>query len=612
MVTKRHPSAYATLFARANDVLRKYGSTEHFRNVNIETIDDYFACLAELAKIELDSEKGIIAEKIDPIFTILPATEERFHILADTREIEIPPAFSKGVAVKGDEIAEIIYFDIDRYFDAMDLAEMDMIIQWKHEKDTNEAGQLSAVYKKSLTLENGKIIFGWPITSEVTERPGKILFSIRFYRRELDTQGNQILVYSFSTLTYPLTIQPGLDFELSDELLMQTINRNDKIYSNLRNSEKASLTYIIAVPKIVGYYTLDGENLVAATEDKTYDLPVNMVLKAEIPKDTKETDYISASGLNYQWYRKENINSPDSESVEITNGITSHYVLVADADRTQNKYNNKEIYYYIINNNGVLEYWPYSKNGDSYPFDDTDDNGDLIPLYTRHSKFSPAEAGYYYSIVRNTYAPGEEASDKSQLWYVPYAQEPTYTYPDNTVIILPEGETVTLNIGANVTDGGSIANLWYRNAEQDNANTAEIYKNAIGEEVTTNSCEVHEEGYYYLKATNNKNNSQSKTYSNALQVVFDADEPEINQHTVNGVGRTEFPTVCAVGDLVAIKVDAPKHGSISYQWLNNNEPIIGATNNYYSITAAGSYVCQVTNTYKGLTKTKNSEQFIVV
>jgi hypothetical protein len=58
----------------------------------------------------------------------LPPNEGYFSINADTRDIEFPEAFKQGVSVQGDDIAEIIYFKIDRYFDAIDLAKKQIVI----------------------------------------------------------------------------------------------------------------------------------------------------------------------------------------------------------------------------------------------------------------------------------------------------------------------------------------------------------------------------------------------------------------------------------------------------------------------------------------------------
>ena len=83
MITKNHATAYASLFKKAEEVLTKY-STE-FANQSIGNIDDYFACLKTLATLENEHP-----EEIDPIFTILPATEQTFDIDANTREIKVP------------------------------------------------------------------------------------------------------------------------------------------------------------------------------------------------------------------------------------------------------------------------------------------------------------------------------------------------------------------------------------------------------------------------------------------------------------------------------------------------------------------------------------------
>jgi hypothetical protein len=50
----------------------------------------------------------------------LPQDEELFEIDANKRKINVPASFSGGASVVGDEIAETIYFSIDRYFDITD------------------------------------------------------------------------------------------------------------------------------------------------------------------------------------------------------------------------------------------------------------------------------------------------------------------------------------------------------------------------------------------------------------------------------------------------------------------------------------------------------------
>jgi hypothetical protein len=154
-----------------------------------------------------------------------------------------------GVGVKGDEIAEIIYFSIDRYFDAVDLANMNILIQWSHNGD-DLSENLDFTYKRSLDYASGKIVFGWPISRAITDEPGDINFSVRFY--ELDTESGKLL-YSFSTKTATVKVQKGLDFQLNNDALTRASNYADKIYHNIRNTTSPTPGYIIASPEFVQY-----------------------------------------------------------------------------------------------------------------------------------------------------------------------------------------------------------------------------------------------------------------------------------------------------------------------------------------------------------------------
>jgi hypothetical protein len=110
MITRDNQTLYSSLFAKANDLLDLTGEDE------IKTINDYFCHLGDIAKIVV-AEDGSIS---DPLYFILPVDEPTFKINANTRQIDIPAEFKNGVSVKGDEIAETIYFVIDRYFDTTD------------------------------------------------------------------------------------------------------------------------------------------------------------------------------------------------------------------------------------------------------------------------------------------------------------------------------------------------------------------------------------------------------------------------------------------------------------------------------------------------------------
>jgi hypothetical protein len=529
MITKNHPSAYAELFGKAQAALQQFGSNDIFKNATISNIDDYFACLAELARIEEDHP-----EQIDPIFTILPATESTFNIDADKRTILIPDNFARyGVGVQGDEIAEILYFSIDRYFDAMDLAEMDIIVQWKHSDDKDNVSNLSATYKKSLTLQPGKIVFGWPISSEITERSGNVQFSIRFYRR--DEQSKE-LIYSFSTLTATIKIQAGLDFELDEASTNAAINMSQKIYNNLRNSKKVVTGYKIAAPVFEAYYVKEGNEFVVANGNRTYDLPQTFVVKAGIPSTVDPTvEQISGAGLAYIWRKQ-------GEEADLL-GSTIYKV------DPKTHYNPNEIYY---TKEADGTYKVYYIVGDNNPFDDTNAEGNELVLYTRHSSFEPQNAGTYYAIANNIYVPGAYATTQSATWVVPAPVNPEFSYGELTnIVTLDEENGTAIEVAASVSDGGALTTAWYRSDEPDFSAAAPI-DGATGSEYVATA-----EGYYYVEAKNVKNNSTATAISAAVWAKYEASVPVI----ISGSGQT------TLGEAIKVEVETPAHSeSLSYQW----------------------------------------------
>lgn len=604
MITKNHPSAYAELFEKAKKALSEYGS-DKFKTAPMNNIDDYFACLAELARIENE-----YPEQIDPIFTILPATEQTFNIDADKRSIAIPENFAKyGVGVQGDEIAEILYFSIDRYFDAMDLAEMDIIVQWAHENDDN-VNNLSATYKRSLTLQPGKIVFGWPITSEITERPGKINFSIRFYRRGLDANNNEILEYSFSTLTTTIKIQSGLDFELDEQSITAAYNKNSLIYKNLRNSKKAEIGYVIAAPSFTGYFVqvaeqVEGDNgemvevlrLVPTTPTSAqYDLPVTFVAKAAV-NPANDDEYVSGAGLAYSWFKKVNTGDVEQNSAHL-------YVEVAP----NAVYNPNEIYYekktVTDPEQGSYEvYEPYYVTGDNNPMDDG------VVLYTRHSKFVPEKAGTYYSKATNTYTVGAEKSIDSVTWVIPGAVVASFDYLSGKTALLDAEDGAELNVVASAATGETTVQWYY--ADTDNADEAEVINGATG-----NTCVADAEGFYFLKATNTRNADSIVSVSDGIEANFDASEPVINNYYINGTIQAPDATSYAaeIGNTLKVTI-APLNytNQITYEWVR----VAGETETHITndselqATEAGNYKCIVKNTYKGRDKVTSSKLFKV-
>lgn len=179
-------------------------SDEEIENLTIEHLADYFCYMHDLTEIDMDNN----ALK----FTKLPLDEKNFKINLDTRSIEIPKELSE-ISVRGDEIAEIVYFEVDRYYDATDLNETEIIIEWIN--NTSKQKGYSRPYGKDTNLIPGKIVFGWPLSSKITEANGDVKFAVRFYRAD-DTKGSSGITYSLSTTEHTIKIRPSIDINLQD------------------------------------------------------------------------------------------------------------------------------------------------------------------------------------------------------------------------------------------------------------------------------------------------------------------------------------------------------------------------------------------------------------
>lgn len=178
---------YKKLFEKArNALLVQYPDLEPFTG-----LDDYFAYIGDLIQL-------------DPLYAMIPLDEAPFKINANTRSIEVPSAFVKCAGVQNDNLCEIITFIIDRYFDYVDLDTTTIAVQWQ---SANKKG-IHIVELKDIETYPGKIRFGWPLNSDITETPGDIIFSIRFFiRPEIGGE----MKYILNTLPAKISIKSTLN-----------------------------------------------------------------------------------------------------------------------------------------------------------------------------------------------------------------------------------------------------------------------------------------------------------------------------------------------------------------------------------------------------------------
>jgi len=227
----------------------------------ITSLEEYFQYIADL-------------KNINPTYTILPIDEEIFKIDADSRKITIPAAFAaNGVSVQGDEISEVLYFSINRFYDMEDLTNDEIFIEWRC--PANADGEVIEGVSKPWAIDveshPGYIVFGWPLASEITAVPGDVTFSVRFYRF---AEEEHTVQYSLSTLTNTVTIKPGIDLKNTVRQNLETpgaiTDSTELLNERIINSEASGAGETPAYPEFdVKEHLMEGSkgDIVIATKD---------------------------------------------------------------------------------------------------------------------------------------------------------------------------------------------------------------------------------------------------------------------------------------------------------------------------------------------------------
>lgn len=577
MITKDN-LAYTSLFEKLNTILKLDGSPDKEK---IGDIGDYFLLLEQIKEIAYGKDG-------DPSFLILPIDEEMFAIDANSRSIKIPNSFAKnGIGVKGDELAEIVYFSIDRYFDLMDLfsKDLEILIQW--ELPNGDKG-LSATINKTCNFIENKVVFGWPISREITKEAGNIKFSVRFYSLATGEDGKNYFSYSFGTLTSTVKINPAQDFTFKDveeggDFVEKIIDKKNQYLNLLKNSEVDNTGSDAAYPKFVD---LQPDQKGEYNDDIT--LEGRACFDADAVKDRV------AGQISYKWQYKEE-NESDIEAVDLDYGKLDYRKI--GSDEVKNEY---DIYWIQSDKSESPQYIPYTAL--TWP---TENRPEIFKLY---AQLEPKKAGRYRLAARN-YAGRKtgSATSYSDWWKIAYAQLPIINLDKNYYSLENDGATVLIDLSSKITspDSGVLNYQWYK----DNEKIAE----ATGASYTAN-----EEGIYYIKVTNTKNQSTAEKDSANIFVYYLPSKPEITGHKVNGEIKDSLAGPFENVETLAVEVSPGNHSDeIKYQWYKIENDILkqleGANQQTYKPTVGGRYQVQVTNVYKEKESAPiSSSQFVVI
>lgn len=598
--------------------------------------------------------------KYAPIYTRLPLDEEPFFIDADKRSITVPKDFAtNGVSVQGDEVAEILFFKINRFFDATDLSTCDILIQWKSSEIDEETGNpkegASKPWIKDVVSEPGYLIFGWPISSKITKAPGPVTFSVRFYR--LDDL--QKLVYSFSTLDQTVVVKPALDYDIED--VVNDIKFVDDVESLIKgratNSPNTASDLIAEMPTwedgiLDALYNSDYvyNTLERPTGNwKIAHLGIRSGFSTEPITLTIAAVSDDSGVVSYRWTKVDGITNELDEYMH--DGVTQYYQVIAyiEDDTTENKRLSNKTYYYL--------------DGDKYraipPTTSLDDaRAEHETIYQLVSIAIADEVGRYIGAARNKV--GKVASDDlttdTIVFLKPSAPEIGDLVSQNGDVVLTGENIISLGVtevvlndemGLNDEAKGCKATYtWHRRDLGEDTELIDI--NTAEPELTLTDPEL-DEGWYSVTITNNLNNETASIDSNEIRITKPAVKLTLSIGEDDDLSLAEAQANGLLVEDTGREANREDDDTVTYQWYyysSDNHDVeldmAAAERGEYDITSGdtkvedldenalteailntvhtnllkppipGYYFCSVTNHYNGTDQVTNSPFYRIV
>ena len=513
----------------------------------------------------------------------------------------------------------------------------DIYIQWRSPaKDAsgNPIEGVSAPWIKDIESEPGYIIFGWPLSSTITQAAGDVQFAVRFY----EFNDKKQLVYSLSTLTQKVAIKPSLDFNLPDIILDNKDKIDDMttlINDRFENSTLVSGSVEATDPRWTKVLTDTDKEI------------VNLDLDDEgfrTKSITKSVQAVADDGgrISYGW-RKFSIDNGAGMDMfsEITMALTEDTAAQDGKLYYQRATGSTSLGDYVLYNGS------FDKEADEYPVDG---------IFEKFSTGTIDGIGEYFVFATNRLR-NSTKKVQSKTIVVPRPKLPVFAADaDNLPVrghLLEDKEfDLKLKVAPTMPDAGKFTYQWQKCApgkdpalEASWENIADATANEYlieGTNVETAAAGGEGDGYYRVVVTNNVNKESISKNSAVCRVTHHAATPKV---TVVGDVSFTVDDMLLDGEHLEVThsfnancgetVQRTDEDKISYQWFKyksngrvveddieasdkglyerseHDSLIEGETGNTYQPTASGYYYCMVTNLYNGTEASKISRFFAV-
>lgn len=139
----------------------------------------------------------------------IPIGEPIYKIDLNTRTVEAPEFLS----VLMDNNAEVIWFEVDRFYDDVDLFGATCYIQYKNA--LNEQFVCLTIPQVIPETGHDKMYIPWPVSAAATRAAGKVIFSFQFFKLSEDKQR---VYYSINTKVATSNVLHGLHVDPLSEI----------------------------------------------------------------------------------------------------------------------------------------------------------------------------------------------------------------------------------------------------------------------------------------------------------------------------------------------------------------------------------------------------------
>lgn len=566
-----------------------------------------------------DDNKGAYGAMLGRRYAMLPVDEEVFKIDANTRMIEVPENFGKnGIAVQGDEVAEVIYFKIARYFDFMDLNNTEIYIQYE---DPTGHKDVCQEWVRDIESDPDYLIFGWALGDPVTKHAGRLKFSVRFIAWDEET-GKPL--YSLSTIETGAHINSSLNLNID---AVSAKDENDKIVETIRKRIKTS--YITQADKAdIPVYSLTLEQWVKQKENSDTEIYIVDLVNGEY--EFRAQAYSTDAGsISYTW-EKDGEELKDSNIpvyVKVEPIYPEGYDPDIEGELKPEAYAGHTYYIEEIDSQG----------NKTYTVDSTLKPGDIIEndRYELYASYKANKAGKYKAVAINSIGQySSTALSSEKAIEIPGPVKPVCV-PDgsigNIIAKIAENEyKVTLKVEPVIEkdiEKYKFEYQWYKGGTKEENKI----EGAVGSEYTISLVDDSDnniQGRYYAQIIAYRNNVPTDAFSKAFLVSYTADSitevklfDQDNQPITIVTGAKVNDTLTAQPEFAKnYQIHESDFEEITYQWntikSQKGEPDtlipIGESTKVPKLELTSNLLgkricCVVTNVYNNTTTSRPSD-----